>query len=204
MDDDWTLGELSARAARALAAGRVQVSSGRVSGVPDGRLIRWYATIGLVDRPRIGPGRTARYGERQLLQVVAIKRLQAQGLSLAAIRERLGAASDEDLGRLARLGPEESAAGMDARGGPVADPAENSLVAAPIHGVSVGGLTMLLAVEPTAEDLTAIGTAAGPLLDLLAGRGLIAGARPDSATSAHPDRGMPAPDLHRADEGTLP
>ena len=50
----------------------------RVRAVPDRRAIRWYTTIGLIDRPVAHRGRTALYGPRHLLQLVAVKRLQAR------------------------------------------------------------------------------------------------------------------------------
>ena len=59
-------------------------------------MIRWYATTGLVDRP-VMRGRVAHYGERHLLQLVAVKRLQAQGLTLAEIQQRLAGATDATL-----------------------------------------------------------------------------------------------------------
>jgi len=99
----WTLTELADLAARALDEGGVQVASGRVTGVPDARLIRWYTTIGLLDRPTLGPGRIARYGRRHLLQLVAVKRLQAQGLALAQIQQRLAGATDDRLRAVADL-----------------------------------------------------------------------------------------------------
>jgi DNA-binding transcriptional MerR regulator len=99
----WTLEELAERAARALVDADVRVANGRVTGVPDGRLIRWYATIGLVDRPSIGPGRIARYGTRHLLQLVAVKRLQAQGLPLTEVQHRLAGATEASLRRIAAL-----------------------------------------------------------------------------------------------------
>ncbi len=101
----WTLEQLVEQATRALVDAEVRVANGRVTGVPDGRLIRWYATIGLVDRPLIGRGRVARYGTRHLLQLVAVKRLQAQGLPLTEIQLRLAGATDATLRRIAALPP---------------------------------------------------------------------------------------------------
>jgi DNA-binding transcriptional MerR regulator len=101
----WTLEELADRAAQALADADVRVANGRVTGVPDGRLIRWYATIGLVDRPTLGAGRVARYGHRHLLQLVAVKRLQAQGLPLTEVQRRLAGATDTTLRAIAALPP---------------------------------------------------------------------------------------------------
>jgi DNA-binding transcriptional MerR regulator len=99
----WTLDELAERVDAALAVDYPGQSSGRVRDVPDRRAIRWYTTIGLVDRPAAHRGRTALYGPRHLLQLVAIKRLQARGLSLVAIQQELAGATDTQLARVARV-----------------------------------------------------------------------------------------------------
>ena len=99
----WTLDELTERVDAALAVDYPGQSSGRVRDVPDRRAIRWYTTIGLVDRPVAHRGRTALYGPRHLLQLVAIKRLQARGLSLVAIQQELAGATDTQLARVARV-----------------------------------------------------------------------------------------------------
>src|SRR3954454_24575633 len=111
----WTIEELGGRVAEALSDGYRGVPSGRVRDVPDLRTIRYYTTLGLLDRAAAMRGRTALYGRRHLLQLVAIKRLQARGLSLAEIQQRLVGLTDADLGRLARLadGPEHSAGSRD-------------------------------------------------------------------------------------------
>ncbi|MEV0147872.1 MULTISPECIES: MerR family transcriptional regulator [unclassified Nonomuraea] len=93
MDDTWTIGELAERAAGLLRAGGPN-GNGRVREVPGERLIRWYTTIGLVDPPLSRRGRVARYGRRHLLQLVAVKRLQAAGLSIADIQVALAGATD--------------------------------------------------------------------------------------------------------------
>src|SRR5271170_3117537 len=96
----WTIDELGERVAEALAdPGYGGVPSGRVRDVPDLRTIRYYTTVGLLDRPAAMRGRTALYGERHLLQLVAIKRLQAQGLTLAAVQERVVGLSNKGLRR---------------------------------------------------------------------------------------------------------
>lgn len=113
MDDrrNWSLEELVRRAGLALAgsarAGRYHgPPNGRVRGLPDQRAIRWYITIGLLDRPHGGRGRGARYGVRHLRQLVAVKLLQSQGLPLAEIQERLTGISDAGLAALAPIPPE--------------------------------------------------------------------------------------------------
>src|SRR5215204_5730802 len=99
----WTLDELAERVDAALAVDYPGQPSGRIRDVPDRRAIRWYTTIGLIDRPLAHRGRTALYGPRHLLQLVAVKRLQARGLPLVAIQQELAGATDTELGRVARL-----------------------------------------------------------------------------------------------------
>lgn len=52
------------------------------------RTVRYYVQIGLVDRPE-GETRAARYGARQLEQLLQIKKWTAAGLALERIRELL-------------------------------------------------------------------------------------------------------------------
>ncbi len=71
--------------------------------MPNERLVRWYVTVGLVDPPLSRRGRVARYGRRHLLQLVAVKRRQAEGRSLAEIQAELAGATDEALAAVARV-----------------------------------------------------------------------------------------------------
>jgi DNA-binding transcriptional MerR regulator len=90
-------------------------ANGRVRDVPNERLIRWYATVGLVDPPLTRKGRVARYGQRHLLQLVAVKRRQAEGRSLAEIQEELTGATDEALAAVAAI-PDLTESVPDAKG----------------------------------------------------------------------------------------
>lgn len=198
----WTIDELADLAAKALATAGVRAPSGRVTAMPDRRVIRWYATIGLLDPPLRARGRTARYGERHLLQLVAVKRRQAEGRTLTEIQAELGGATDTTLRRIAdvpTLTPAPSAdpgrgrerfwtetAGTDlsaapappvraARvdgspaGEPPVPPAPTLHYSVPLHP----GVSLTLPARPDGRDLAAIHAAAGPLLELLAARGLL-------------------------------
>src|SRR5690349_3099041 len=99
----WTMEQLVERAHAALAAEYPGAPNGRVRDLPDRRSIRWYSTIGLVDRPLGTRGRTSLYGPRHLLQLVAIKRRQAAGHTLAEIQAELAGASEETLTAAARV-----------------------------------------------------------------------------------------------------
>jgi DNA-binding transcriptional MerR regulator len=198
----WTIDELAARAADLLVAGGVRVANARAAPVPDRRMIRWYATIGLLDRPLRTGGRTARYGERHLLQLIAVKRRQAEGRSLAEIQAELAGTSDTALRRIAALselatidplpagdpeltpaapaGTTEAAAAMSAE---TEKPTAAQRRAATVTGTPGPTLhycvplhpavSLTLTTPPTDDDLTAIHAAAKDLLHLLATRGLL-------------------------------
>jgi hypothetical protein len=84
-------------------------ADGRVSPAPDERTVRYYATFGLVDRP-VREGREVRYGRRHLLQILAVKALQARGTGLAEIQTRVYARSNSELETLLRAEEEARAA----------------------------------------------------------------------------------------------
>ncbi|WP_231956919.1 MULTISPECIES: MerR family transcriptional regulator [unclassified Actinoplanes] len=208
--------ELVDRVRTALAAEYSGAPNGRVRDLPDRRSIRWYSTIGLVDRPLGTRGRTALYGPRHLMQLVAIKRLQAAGRTLAEIQADLSGASDESLTDLARVPSElleadpspppatprppfwksppapqtapthaldwafpqsEAPSGLAEVPSPAGDPGTAPPIGADalLTGVPLGsGLILLVpgSFHLDRIDRTQLATAARPLLDLLASRGL--------------------------------
>ncbi len=177
----WTLDELGARVALALAVDYAGQANGRVRDVPDQRTIRYYTTLGLIDRPAEMRGRTALYGVRHLLQLVAIKRLQTHGLSLAEIQSRVVGRTDAALRQLARL-PADFEPSPTAR--PQAAKRDNFWSATPVEseqqqliGVPLAdGATLLLNSRRPLDDhdLVALRVAAAPLLKLLHARRLLA------------------------------
>jgi DNA-binding transcriptional MerR regulator len=96
-----SLEELTSEAGRLLEEmGLLQAQAdGRVAAAPDARTVRYYGTLGLVDRPGIVE-REARYGRRHLLQLVGVKALQARGLPLADVQARLYGCSNSELENL--------------------------------------------------------------------------------------------------------
>lgn len=250
----WTIDELVDQVRAALAGGYPGAPNGRVRDVPDRRAVRWYTTTGLVDRPATMRGRTALYGRRHLLQLVAVKRRQAQGRTLAEIQAELAGATDRTLADIAQV-PDDllAAAEQQAPAGTArprfwaadratTDPEAVPLsatraptaahpvtaapaatagpqhtdrqhagqpeagrrptgpqpagAAAPLAGVALGdGVVLLLPGQPAAADLSAIAVVAGPLLDLLAARGLTTSTAQDPTTSA-----APAASAHRPDD----
>lgn len=93
----YTIAELADASAAALDALGVAARNGQVRDRPDVRTIRYYGTLGLIDPPAEMTGRTALYGDRHLLQVLAVKAVQARGDSLADAQRTLVGASDEEL-----------------------------------------------------------------------------------------------------------
>lgn len=92
--DSWTLDEFVEQTAAALSA------SGLTGPAPDRRTLRYYATLGVLSRPT-PVGREVRYGRRHLLEVLATRRLQANGTRLAEIAERLSGLDENGLAALA-------------------------------------------------------------------------------------------------------
>jgi DNA-binding transcriptional MerR regulator len=209
--DLWTLDELGAQVALALAVDYEGTGSGRVRDVPDARTIRYYTTLGLIDRPAEMRGRTALYSVRHLLQLVSIKRLQARGLSLAEVQHRLLGKNDATLRDIARL-PAGFLAEADQHGrtshdrnsnaerkefwkeapGAIARPQRDTNAAAgtprPLTGVPLEeGITLLFeaARSPDDHDLSALQAAAAPLLKLLRARRLVA-AHPTASETKGP------------------
>jgi DNA-binding transcriptional MerR regulator len=99
MEPLWTLPELVAEVATRIAA-LPAPRNGQVRAIPDDRTVRYYATIGLLDRPSAMRGRTALYGRKHAAQVVAIKRLQAMGRSLSEIQTLWPTLDDPTLARM--------------------------------------------------------------------------------------------------------
>src|SRR5262245_51856003 len=187
--ESWTLDELCDRVSAALSGGYDGVRSGRVRDVPDRRVVRYYTTLGLIDRPAAMLGRTALYGPRHLLQLVAIKRLQAQGLSLRDVQARLFGASDAELGAIARV-PEELPTPAATKTAPAVrnqfwkdapaeagepEPADEPPHVRGVRALPLGPDVLLVlasAPELGPADRDAIRAAAGPLLQALASRRL--------------------------------
>jgi DNA-binding transcriptional MerR regulator len=90
----YTIAELADASAAALDALGIVARNGQVRDRPDARTIRYYSALGLVDRPTEMTGRTARYGDRHLLQVLAVKALQARGATLADVQRTLADTAD--------------------------------------------------------------------------------------------------------------
>jgi DNA-binding transcriptional MerR regulator len=176
-DELWTLEQLSDRVADLLADGYEGQRNGRVRELPNGRTIRWYTTIGLVDRPLATKGRVALYGWRHALQLAAIKQLQARGMSLAEIQERLLGASDENLAGIARTRLDvfqaPAAVEVPSEGFWRHRPAEtkNDTVRNMVPAFRVGdSVTVLLdgITRPLDDaDIAELTAAAGPLLDVI-------------------------------------
>jgi DNA-binding transcriptional MerR regulator len=102
VDESWTINELVEEVGRRIAA-LPRPQNGQVRAVPDDRTVRYYQAIGLLDRPSAMRGRTALYGKKHVAQVVAIKRLQTMGRSLAEIQALWPTLDDATLARMSGI-----------------------------------------------------------------------------------------------------
>jgi DNA-binding transcriptional MerR regulator len=80
--------------------------SGQVADALTVRNVRYYATLGLLDPPAARRGRNVLYSDAHVDQLVAVKRLQAEGLHLAEIQRALvGLTADQVRALAAGEGP---------------------------------------------------------------------------------------------------
>lgn len=105
---DLSLPELVEALPRLLANDYQGARSGRVRDLPDARTVRWYQTLGMVDRPAAFRGRTALFGRHHLLQLAAIKKLQSSGFPLADIQRGLAGKNDAELARSAGVAQKDA------------------------------------------------------------------------------------------------
>jgi DNA-binding transcriptional MerR regulator len=191
-----TLTEFAAAAANAVQASGAVPENRQAKPIPAERMVRYYTARGLLPRPG-NRGRALMYGRTHLVRLVAIKRLQGQGLSLEEIAERLDAMSAAEVESLAAIPDAAMPAGL---GDPEPAPeparaagsfwrtvpdqvADVPVVAAPtvasLQAVRLSD-TVTLLVDGPLPALDALRRAAGPLLDLLA-------VLPDGAASSRKD-----------------
>src|SRR5215468_11571776 len=76
---------------------------GSVSEVPDERMVRYYISEGLIAAPEGRQGSAAVYGYTHLLQLLVVKKLQADHLSIKNIRELVEGKADRELEQLLKL-----------------------------------------------------------------------------------------------------
>ena len=107
---------LAEEAARILAeSGTARQGRGTVTELPDERTVRYYLAEGLIPPAEEKQGTASVFGFRHLLQLLVVKKLQAEGLPIRAIRELVTGKTERQLERL--LGVEQGrASGSAARG----------------------------------------------------------------------------------------
>ena len=103
----WTIQELAETANAWCRDRALQPANGQTASELSARTLHYYRSVGLLDAPQSGAGRG--YGRRHLLQLKAIRILQAHGLPLSRIQQLLFGRSDEELEQIA-----ESAGKIDA------------------------------------------------------------------------------------------
>lgn len=95
--EDLTIEELVAASGELLAQVAPRQTRYKVTDRPDARTIRYYINQNLMDKPISYTGGRARYGGRHVLRLLAIKKLQADHLTLTKIKSLLSQRSDEEI-----------------------------------------------------------------------------------------------------------
>src|SRR5215471_864909 len=97
--DAWTIQELAETVNAWCRDRALQPANGQTASELSARTLHYYRSVGLLDAPESGAGRG--YGRRHLLQLRAIRILQAHGLPLSRIQQLLFARSDKELQQIA-------------------------------------------------------------------------------------------------------
>lgn len=150
-----TLDELASQANAMLDEYGVEVADRRAAASIDGRTVRFYQTLGVLPKPEY-EGRRALYSLTHLVRLVAAKRLQAEGHSLAQIQAALPARTDTQLVRALTAMRTSAASSTAAPAGPSArsrtiPPAQPPAPAAPatLHAFTLApGITLM--IDPAA------------------------------------------------------
>jgi len=80
-----------------LAEMGLEQERGTVTSVPDERTIRYYMTEGLIQTPGERQGTASVFGYLNLLQLLSVKKLQAEHLPIRKIRELVAGKSEQEL-----------------------------------------------------------------------------------------------------------
>lgn len=99
---------LAVEAAKILSGSGLAQARGTVTEVPDERTVRYYLTEGLLSPADEKQGTASVFGYRHLLQLLVVKKLQAEHLPIRKIRDLVEGRTERELERL--LGAEGGAA----------------------------------------------------------------------------------------------
>ena len=105
--------ELAAAAATQLADLGLVQERGSVTDIPDERTIRYYLSEGLIPPAEEKQGTASVFSYPHLLQLLVVKKLQAEHLPIRKIRELVAGRNERQLERLLGLGEEQEAIGKE-------------------------------------------------------------------------------------------
>jgi DNA-binding transcriptional MerR regulator len=98
------LPEFARAGEQVLAELGLEQARGTVTSVPDERTIRYYMAEGLVQTPEEKQGTASVFGYLNLLQLLTVKKLQAEHLPIRKIRELVAGKSEQELETLLGIG----------------------------------------------------------------------------------------------------
>jgi len=98
------LPEFAQTGERVLSQLDLEQERGTVTSVPDERTIRYYLAEGLIQSPGEKQGTASVFGYQNLLQLIAVKKLQAEHFPIRKIRELVADKSEQELETLLGVG----------------------------------------------------------------------------------------------------
>ena len=107
------LPEFAQAGGRVLAEMELEQARGTVTSVPDERTIRYYMAEGLIQTPEEKQRTASVFEYLNLLQLVTVKKLQAEHLPIRKIRELVAGKSEQELETLLGIGGASSKKNRD-------------------------------------------------------------------------------------------
>ncbi|MBW1701305.1 MAG: MerR family transcriptional regulator [Deltaproteobacteria bacterium] len=97
LNNEFSIDELVEHAAQMIQLFVPKQERYKVTDYPDVRTVRFYTTRGLMDKPHRYSGQQAVYRVKHLIQLIVIKYLQSQYLSIKKVAEMINGLSQEEL-----------------------------------------------------------------------------------------------------------
>ena len=135
---------------------QLEQQRGTVTSVPDERTIRYYLAEGLIQTPEEKQGTASVFSYLNLLQLLTVKKLQAEHLPIRKIRELVAGKSEQELETLLGVrGPSgrktEAKRYLESLLAPAAAPPPTETAAAPAQHLDASASWQRVEIEPGLE-----------------------------------------------------
>jgi DNA-binding transcriptional MerR regulator len=156
------LPEFAQTGERILSQLDLEQARGTVTNVPDERTIRYYLSEGLIQSPGEKQGTASVFGYLNLLQLIAVKKLQAEHLPIRKIRELVADKSEQELETLLGFGGAPSKSSVTSKKGGESE-AKRYLESLLAPSMSQSSSSLAETAAPKAKPILSMKASAAPM-----------------------------------------